>query len=193
MEKSQRQKKQRFANKMRHVGWMGLILALLFLAMGFFSSPKFFGNAKIDDFTIVRDTIADAKVIEKTNVAPLYIGYSVNKFYELDVNTSSGQTFHLKRPDYPGQLTHYLAVLPIGKEVSIRYFNRLFDRHVILDVRDENHIFIPFSEIMADENEKQKFGFVWTVILALLGVIGFWFGREKRKPHNIISEHSQAH
>jgi hypothetical protein len=194
MEQSQQQKnRKRFIQGMKQMGWMCSILAALFLGMNFVLNPSPFGNSKIDNFAIVKSTIVDAKIIEKTNTAPVYpVGYSVNKFYELDINTLSGQMFHLKRPDYPGQLTHYLAVLPIGKEVSIRYFNHLFDGYVILDVRDENHIFIPFSEIMSDENETRKFGFVWIVIFALLGAIGFWFGRKKQKRHR-ISEHTQAH
>ena len=169
---------------MKRVGWMCSILAVLFLGMNFILNPSPFGNSKIDAFAIVKSTIVDAKIIEKTN----YSRYGSNKFYELDVNTSSGQMFHLQRPDYPGQLSHYLAVLPIGKEVSIRYFNRLFDGYVIWDVRDDNHIYIPFSEIIADENRKQKFGLIAAGIFALLGVIGFLFGREKQNPH--ISEHS---
>jgi hypothetical protein len=172
---------------MKQMGWMCSILAVLFIGMDFVLTSSPFGNSKIDDFAIARDTIADAKIVEKTN----YSRYSSNKFYELDVNTSSSQMFHLRRPDYPGQLTHYLAVLPIGKEVSIRYFND-FNGHRILDVRDENNIFIPFSEIMADENQKRKFGFIWTVIFALLGAIGFWIGRRKQKQYS-ISEHIQTH
>jgi LPXTG-motif cell wall-anchored protein len=194
MEQSQQQRnRQRFTQKMKHVGWMCSILAVLFLGMSFVLPPKPFGNAVIDDFAIAKDTIADARIIEKTNVSYVYpIFYKKNKFYELDINTSSGQMFHLKRPDYPSQLTQYLAALPIGKEVSIRYFNRLFDSYVILDVRDENHIFIPFSEIIAGENHNRNFMFIWTGIFALLGAIGFWFGRKKRKRHS-ISEHTQAH
>ena len=185
MEQSQQEKKrQRSAKKNRQMGWIFSILAVLCFGMDFVLTPSPFGNSKIDDFAMVKSTIVNARIIEKTH----YSRYSSNKFYELDVNTSSGQMFHLNRPDYPGQLTHYLAVLPIGKEVSIRYFNRLFNGYVILDVRDDNHIYIPFSEIIADENSKQKFGLIAAGIFALLGVIGFWFGREKQKPH--ISEYS---
>ena len=184
MEQSQQQRnRQRFAQKMKQMGWMCSILAVLFLGIDFFSTPKLLGNAKIDDFTIVKSTIADAKIVEKTH----FSRYGSNQFYELDVNTSSGQMFYLRRPDYPGQLSHYLAVLPIGEEVSIRYFNDLVGNR-ILDVRDENHIFISFSEIMADENHKGHFMFIWTGIFALLGAIGFWFGRKKQKQHN-ISQH----
>jgi hypothetical protein len=189
MEQSQQQNnRQRFAKKWKQMGWMCSILAVLFMGMDFFLAPSPFGNSKIDDFAVARDTIANAKIVEKTH----YSRYGSNKFYELDVNISSGQMFHLKRPDYPGQLTHYLAALPIGKEVSIRYFDPLFDGHRILDVRDDNNIFIPFSEIMANENEKQEFGFVWTVIFALLGAIGFWFGRGKQKQHG-VSKHTQTY
>jgi hypothetical protein len=185
MEQSQQQKKrQRSAKKNKQMGWIFSILAVLSLGMNFVLSPSLFGNSKIDDFAIVKSTIVDAKIIEKTH----YSRYGSNKFYELDVNTSSSQMFHLNRPDDPGELTHYLATLPIGKEVSIRYFNPLFDGQRILDVRDDNHIYIPFSEIMANENHNQKFVLIATGIFALLGVIGFWFGREKQKPH--ISEHS---
>jgi hypothetical protein len=185
MEQSQQQKnRQRSAKKNKQMGWMFSILAVLFIGMNFVLTPSPFGNSKIDDFAMVKSTIVNARIIEKTH----YSRYSSNKFYELDVNTSSGQMFHLNRPDYPGQLTYYLAVLPIGKEVSIRYFNRLFNGYVILDVRDDNHIYIPFSEIIADENGKQKFGLIAAGIFALVGVIGFWFGREKQNLH--ISEHS---
>jgi hypothetical protein len=188
MEQSQQhKKKQRSAKKNKQMGWMFSILAVLLIGMDFLLTPSPFGNAKIDNFAIARDTIANAKIVEKTH----YSRYSSNKFYELDINTSSGQMFHLNRPDYPGQLTQYLAALPIRKEVSIRYFNPLFDGQRILDVRDDNHIYIPFSEIIADENHKRKFGLIATGIFALLGVIGFWFGREKQKPH--ISGHSEAH
>jgi tryptophan-rich sensory protein len=45
---------------------------------------------------------------------------------------------------------------------------------------------------MADENQKRKFGFIWTVIFALLGAIGFWIGRRKQKQYS-ISEHIQTH
>jgi hypothetical protein len=194
MQQSQQQtNKQRFVEKMKIVGWMCSILAVFSLGMDFVLPPKPFGNAVIDDFAIAKDTIADARILEKTNVSYVYpVFFFRNKFYELDINTSSGQMFHIKRPDYPGELTHYLAALPIGKEVSIRYFNRLFDGKRILDVRDDNHIYIPFSEIMSNENRNQKFGLIWTGIFALLGVIGFWFGRKKQKRHR-ISEHSQAH
>jgi hypothetical protein len=102
MEQSQQQKKrQRSAQKMKQMGWMCSILAVFFLGMDFVSNPNPFGNAKINDFAPNVDKIIDAKIIKKVNVSSRG---SRNDFYELDINTSSGQTFHLKRPDQPGNL-----------------------------------------------------------------------------------------
>lgn len=169
------------------MGWMCTILAVVILVINITSSPKPFGKATIDDFTPVKDSIADAKIVKKVNISSKG---SRNDYYELDVNTSSGQMFYLRRPDQPGELTRYLAVLPIGREVSIRYFNRLFNSHVILDVRNENQVFIPFDEIIADENHKRNVSFVLFGIFALLGAIGFWFGQRKQ---HALSEHIQTH
>jgi len=187
MEQSQQQKnKQRSTRKNKKMGWMFSILAVLSLAMNFTLGPNPLGNAKINDFKVVKDTLIDAKVVQETH----YGRYGqVYHPYVLYIKTSSGQTFHLRRPeDQPAQPANYLAVLPIGKEVSIRYFDAPFDGLQILDVRDDNHIYIPFSETMADWNGKRKVIFIFAGIFSLIGIIGFWFGREKQKLH--ISEHS---
>jgi hypothetical protein len=181
--------KESFPKRMKRIGWMFSILAASILMIDFGSTPKLFGDAKIEDFAIVKDRIADAKIIEGTHVSRYG---QVNKFYTLYIKTSSDQTFHLRRPDQRGQLASYLAVLPIGKEVSIRYFDALFDGQRIIDVRDDNQIFIPFSEIIADENQKRNGGRICIGIFSFIGVIGFWFGREKQKQHG-VSEHIQTH
>ena len=179
--------KQRFVKNMRSTGWMFSILAVFCLGVDFSFSPRPFGNAKIDDFPIAKGTIIDAKIIEKTHMS----GYGqVNKFYELHVNTSSSQMFYLRRPNTNAQLAQYLAALPIGEEVSIRYFKD-FVGNRILDVRNENQIFVPFSEIMADDSQNRSNLFVATGIFAFLGAIGFWISWGKQKQH-ATSKHSQA-
>lgn len=179
--------KQRSVKQMRATRWMFSILAVLSLGMNFALSPNPFGNAKIDDFSISKCTIIDAKIIEKT----AHSRYSSNKYYELDVNTSSAQMFHLCRPDTRSQLALYLAALPIGKEVSIRYFND-FNGYEILDVRNENQIFIPFSEVMTDNDRIRNYMLILTGVFAILGAIGFWFSWGKQK-HRGTSKHSQAY
>jgi hypothetical protein len=145
------QEKQTEANS-RHskrVNWF-LILAVFMAVLPFVMGPSPF--AKLDDFAVAQDTIAETKIVEGTFVSSKG---SRNTFYELHINTSSGQTFYLRRPDTEQyQVLNCLTVLLIGQQVSIR-FRDDSGGHQIYDVRNEKQIFIPFSEIMAYKNKNE--------------------------------------
>jgi len=147
-----------------------LFLAVIMAAIPIVLGPSPF--AKLEDFTSVRGDIAEAKMVS-------HIGQRSTS-YDLQIALIKGETYYLCYPEQEPVIA-YLTALPASGPIIIHFRND-WTGHRIYDVRDENRIYIPFKELIAEANHRRNGICALAGGIALLGFILRIWARRRNKP-----------
>lgn len=148
--------------------WL-LIASAILAIMAMVMTPSPF--ATLENFASARGTIAETRIVP-------YIGNRYSHF-DLQIIFTSGEIYYLREPERE-PIERYLASVPAQGPITI-HFRDDSTGHRIYDVRNGDHVFISFAEIIAEYTHKRNILLAVAGAFASLGLVGLVWGHRLKK------------